>query len=128
MDISRILNDIKGKALDAAHFDLLKHAYDLQNENIEQLKSNNQALRESNDLLAEKVKRLEKENESLRRSVRPNDLALKDGLYYNHSGDGPFCTGCHDTKGQLVRLKTVSRPFETFGKFKCPSCSEYFGS
>lgn len=69
MDISKILGEIKGKALDAAHFDLLKHAYDLQNDNIEQLKSNNEALRESNQLLLDKVKRFEKENEFLRKSI-----------------------------------------------------------
>jgi predicted nuclease with TOPRIM domain len=69
MDISKILGEIKGKALDAAHFDLLKHAYDLQNENIEQLKSNNEALKESNQLLLDKLERLEKENELLRKSV-----------------------------------------------------------
>jgi hypothetical protein len=128
MDISKILSDIKGKALDAAHFDLLKHAYDLQNENIEQLKSNNQALKESNEFLEEKVKRLEKENESLRKCVPGKEVVLKDGSYYSQAGDGPFCTGCYDVKGQLVRLTKVPRPFETFGKFKCPSCHQYYGS
>src|SRR5688572_26032865 len=51
MDVISILNGIKGKVLDAAHFDLLRSAYDLQNENIEQLKSNNEAIRENNILL-----------------------------------------------------------------------------
>ena len=69
MDISKILSDIKGKVLDAANFDLLMHAYDLQNENIKQLKNNNQALKENNDLLKEKVENLEEENQSLRKSV-----------------------------------------------------------
>ncbi len=38
MEITAILNEIKGKVLDATHFELLKHAYDLQNQNIHQLK------------------------------------------------------------------------------------------
>jgi len=62
MDIIKILSDVKGKALDAVHFELLKSAYELQNQNIEQLKNNNEALKESFSLLREKTKRLEKEN------------------------------------------------------------------
>ena len=67
MDITKILSDIKGKVLDATNFDLLKHAYDLQNQNIEQLKNNNEALKESNELLLEKIARVEKENTTLRK-------------------------------------------------------------
>jgi predicted RNase H-like nuclease (RuvC/YqgF family) len=69
MDIVKLLSSIKGKVLDATHFDLLKHAYELQNHNIEQLKNNNEALRESNGLLQDKVARLEQHNESLRTSL-----------------------------------------------------------
>ena len=35
--------------LDAVNFELLKTAYELQNQNIEQLKNNNTALKESNN-------------------------------------------------------------------------------
>lgn len=69
MDVLSILNGVKDKVLDAKNFDLLKHAYDLQNDNIEQLRINNEALKESNELLQEKVYRLEEENESLKQSV-----------------------------------------------------------
>lgn len=61
MDVVSILNGIKGKVLDAAHFGLLRNAYDLQNENIEQLKSNSEALRDSNNLLKERLDKLESE-------------------------------------------------------------------
>ena len=54
MDILGILNTIKGKVLDAAHFELLQSAYGLQDENIKQLKENNLLLKEkNNDLLQE---------------------------------------------------------------------------
>jgi predicted nuclease with TOPRIM domain len=43
--------------------------YDLQNENLEQLKHNNDALKESNGLLQEQVSGLRKENESLKKQV-----------------------------------------------------------
>lgn len=72
MDIGKLLGGLKGKVLDASHFELLKHAYDLQEQNIIQLKSNNAALKESNSLLKEKagnyleeLEYLKKENEKL---------------------------------------------------------------
>lgn len=61
MDILSILQNLKGKVLDAAYFDVLKHAYELQDQNLRQLKGNNEALKESNDLLREKVSRLKGE-------------------------------------------------------------------
>lgn len=62
MDIIKILSNMKGKMLDAANFELLKSAYDLQNQNIAQLKENNH-------LLQDKVKRIEKENKLLKSSL-----------------------------------------------------------
>ncbi len=69
MDIAAILSGIKGKVLDAKHIELLKHAYDLQNQNIEQLKSNNEALREKAQLLEERAALLKNENDALRATV-----------------------------------------------------------
>lgn len=66
MDIIAILNAIKGKVLDATHFELLQNAYELQNQNIDQLNENNAALKESNDLLKSKVESLVKENGALK--------------------------------------------------------------
>jgi len=76
MDIIQILSTIKGKVLDAANFELLKTAYGLQNQNIEQLKNNNTALKESNDLLKEKINSLNKDNSTLKERV----LILEDEL------------------------------------------------
>jgi len=76
MDIGKLLGGLKGKVLDASHFELLKHAYDLQEQNIVQLKSNNAALKESNELIKEKsgnyLEELEffkKENDQLSKIV-----------------------------------------------------------
>jgi len=69
VDIIGLLNGIKGKVLDAAHFDILQSAYELQNRNIEQLKENNSALMESNGLLKEKSKRIATENDDLKSKV-----------------------------------------------------------
>lgn len=65
MDILKILDGIKGKVLDAAHFELLKHAYELQESNISQLKTNNAAIKESNELLKEHSKKIEEKAEQL---------------------------------------------------------------
>lgn len=65
MDILKILDGVKGKVLDAAHFELLKHAYELQEHNISQLKTNNAALKESNELLKERSKGIEDKVEQL---------------------------------------------------------------
>jgi hypothetical protein len=65
MDFLGMLNGLKGKVLDAAHFDLLKSAYDLQNENITQLKSNNEALKENAELVRGQVEQLRLENHQL---------------------------------------------------------------
>lgn len=70
MDITAILSGIKGTVLDAKHIELLKHAYELQNQNIEQLKNNNDALKEKAGLLEEKAALLEKENESLKAAIK----------------------------------------------------------
>lgn len=85
VDIPAILANIKDKVLDATHFELLQHAYDLQNQNVEQLTRNNEALRESNELLKGEVARLKVENESSRITIEslksrlaalPNDSEL----------------------------------------------------
>lgn len=85
MDISKILGDLKGKVLDAAHFELLKHAYDLQEENIKQLKTNNDALRENNQLLADEIAALklikngiESENKLIKAMFPNDDIELSD--------------------------------------------------
>lgn len=59
MDVLKTLAQIKGKVLDAAHFELLAHAYELQDQNINQLKINNEALKESNQLYKDKIERFE---------------------------------------------------------------------
>jgi predicted transcriptional regulator len=60
MDITKILSTIKGKVLDATNYELLVSAYDLQQQNIIQLKENNTSIKESNTLLKEKLDAYEK--------------------------------------------------------------------
>ena len=90
MDILGILTGIKGKVLDAAHFDLLHSAYDLQNQNIELLKNNNEAITENNQLLRDgsdkletEIGRLKAENAGLRAELVGGKTAITD---YNPTG------------------------------------------
>ena len=82
MNVSEILKGLKGKVLDATHFDLLRHAYVLQEENIKQLKTNNEALKESNSLLLERVKKLEGTQKMLEK--RFEELQSKDNSPQAH--------------------------------------------
>jgi len=69
MDILSILSGLKGKVLDATHFELLQSAYELQNQNISQLKENNAAIKESNVLLTDKIQQLTKQNNKLQDDI-----------------------------------------------------------
>ena len=85
MDIGKLLGNLKGKVMDANHFELLKHAYDLQEQNIIQLKNNNAALKESNELYKEKdasyiekINFLEEENLTLSEAVKAIKIPKED--------------------------------------------------
>ena len=69
MDILGILQTLKGKVLDATHFEDLKHAYELQDQNLKQLKNNIDALKESNELLKDKLTKLEQDVSKLRDTI-----------------------------------------------------------
>lgn len=69
MDMISILNGLKNKVLDVKNYELLKHTYELQEENIKQLKTSNETIKDNNKLLQEKVDLLEKENRELNKSL-----------------------------------------------------------
>jgi predicted nuclease with TOPRIM domain len=77
MDIINILGTIKGKVLDTAHCDLLKHAYEQQTQNMGQLKDNNDTLRESNEVLKQKIKELTDENTILKETIKKYKNKIK---------------------------------------------------
>jgi hypothetical protein len=55
-----------------------------------------------------------------------DELVFKDGLYYTDNGDGPFCPGCYDTGGKKIRTPEQQGHGRHFGKYKCPSCDEFY--
>jgi hypothetical protein len=77
------------------------------------------------DGLREQVNSLQKEIENLKNPE--TKLVIKDGLYYGPDNDGPFCTGCYDSKQKIIRLTKRSDAFRVLGIYKCPACGNHFG-
>jgi chromosome segregation ATPase len=81
MDITSILSGLKGTVLDAKNFAILEAAYKLQQENIEQLKTNNAALAENLQLLRERLQDLRDEMtqiSSTNHRLESDNAALKE--------------------------------------------------
>ncbi len=87
MDIIGILNSIKGKVLDSANFELIQTAYELQNNNVEQLKENNSAINESNKLLKEQTEQVVIENNQLKSKVAELEAQLTAVSPKDHAAD-----------------------------------------
>jgi len=81
MGITEALSGIKGKVLDAAHFELLKSAYDLQEKNIKQLQTSNVLLKEQVEHIKEENRGLRDANEHLEKIVQELQQRIKE---YKH--------------------------------------------
>jgi regulator of replication initiation timing len=79
----------------------------------------------------ERIASLLMENQQLREELaatKPEEkLVIKDGLYYASSGDGPFCTGCHDNNRKTIRVVELTGHFRVLGAYKCPICGTVYG-
>ena len=82
-------------------------------------KEENLELREESKALKSKVAELE--------SGSQEKLLIIDHVYYTQSNDGPFCTGCYDSKKERIRLNELPEIMRPMGKYKCPVCGEKFG-
>lgn len=70
------------------------------------------------------------ENDKLKRALSQKQeapLEFKEFAYFSDSGDGPFCPGCYDGSGKIVRLAKATAEFSVFGSHNCPVCKEPFG-
>jgi hypothetical protein len=88
------------------------------------------AMREADTLDRDKLA-LERENAKLKEEIEKLKLGqtqpkllMKDGLYYQESGEGPFCPNCYVSHGVQMPLTKGS-----FGhiKLRCTSCKSNFG-
>ena len=69
MGIGEILNGFKGKALDLKDIELIKHTYELQEENNKQLKENNELLKEKVAQLEAQIVNLVTENTKFKKQT-----------------------------------------------------------
>jgi hypothetical protein len=78
-----------------------------------------------NDDLREQIGILQKKVETLENP--DSKLIFKDDAYYDSKGDGPFCTGCHDSNGKKIRLTKHPYAKKSLGKYGCPICNANYG-
>jgi len=83
-----------------------------------------ETIRENNDL-EEQVNTLKKEVESLKNP--DTKLMLSSGLYYASQDKDPFCTGCYDNNGKMIRVTKLTGSARTFGEYRCPICNNVYG-
>lgn len=86
-------------------------------ESLLEAREENLSLKEENGLLKEKIQALE--------NGPSEKLVVKNGMYYGRNDDGPFCTGCYDSKQQTIRLTDVTDTLLPLGTHKCPICKNY---
>jgi hypothetical protein len=82
------------------------------------LKSEILTLREQNAHLNEELKKA--------KATVP-EVVVKDGLYYKHDGDGPFCTTCYDNNTKLIRLTEMGQVYRDIGRWRCGVCTTKYG-
>ena len=119
-NITGVINlAVKAKALadKTRNLDLKEAIIDLQSQLID-LKSQIVELREENQLLKEEVKK----------AKAPAEVIVRDGVYYKADGDGPFCTGCYDSKGKFSRITELNSLYRSIGKWRCPVCQAHYGA
>ena|ERR1043166_2645533 len=107
MDIIGMLTGLKDKVLDAAHYEILRAAYELQNDSIDQLKTNNEALRESNGLLRERATALETELKAVRHELLQAKLhAPVAPSDYKPKGVAQAILKCYQKSGKTTHYDT----------------------
>lgn len=119
MNVTDILEGLKNKVLDAAHYDLLRRNYEL-------LEENNQQLKERLEFLKEEFAKLKKDNLNLSGKVgglqAEVDLAaaaeqyiVEQGVAFKKRKDGkvdpnPRCPKCHDLLSTIDNSIFVCTP------------------
>lgn len=72
--------------------------------------------------LAESITANQLLNEQLKKTTEEKPVLSGSGYKFSDD-DGPFCTGCYDTRKDRIRLTPTSREFRSSGKWKCPACA-----
>lgn len=79
-------------------------------------------------VMTEENANLKNELTTLRNSKgQSSNMKFEEFAYFESNGDGPFCPGCYDSSGTIIRLSKLSGAFTAFGSHTCPSCKEKYG-
>jgi hypothetical protein len=76
------------------------------------------------------IARLTEDNRELTEKLKHRELSKPDmdqGAYTFAGEKGHFCTACFDVRRERVRVTRLSPPFDTFGRWECPSCHAILG-
>ncbi len=76
------------------------------------------------------VARLTDVNRELKAKLEQRDSTKPDldqGAYTFIGEKGHFCTACFDVRKERVRVTKLAPPFDTFGRWECPSCHAILG-
>lgn len=129
MDIPQALNSIT-RAADLAER-ARKVAHQVRNiDLVEAIAELRMELVKSKSALAdagEKVTALKEDNARLKKRVQKLELAAKESvqfindMYYTLEGDGPYCTGCFDSKTEFHRAVR-----HAVGYYRCPVCKQVY--
>jgi len=121
MDFLKILESLKEKTLDLRDFEILKHAYETQQENFCQLKETSQLWKEKAERQEKEIVELQKELEALRKRAAsdefeeiPGGVLIKrlEDTYSMHA----YCPNCKLVMGQDVVSHVAAR------RYTCPEC------
>lgn len=76
-------------------------------------------LRTESFLQNQRIEELEQENEALKTG---NAEVMKgdDGLHYLSGTDEPICIGCYDAQGKTIRLSMIDAPGRRY--YRCSAC------
>lgn len=113
MAIVQLLKDLLGIAKAVNNFELNQKLVELQQELMQ--------LQDENRTLKDRVRELEDQRKKGEEVLWANDA------YWQQKGadwDGPFCTGCFDTDGRLVRLTKLEQAFHGIATHHCPACRQ----
>ncbi|MEN6426347.1 MAG: hypothetical protein ABFE13_13355 [Phycisphaerales bacterium] len=118
IDLAKRIKEISGKIKDA---DFRNMVADLSIE-LANMKQRVAELLDENGRLRAELQ-LAKQHSS-----REEGLAIRNGLYFDAVGDGPFCPYCYDSGKQISRLTKQKDYWVEFGDYVCPACKNYFNA
>jgi len=105
--------------------DLLKIAKAINNFELNQklieLQQELMQLQDENRALKDRLRELQEQRDRGKKAHWANDAYW---LPNDGDWDGPFCSGCYDGDGRLIRLTKLETAFHGIATHECPKCHQ----